>query len=122
MPLPSGNFKSKRLLTYQVNFVEKSPLIHHNPSYHYNERDGATTITEQKKKRKHTELVSHISHLWQNEDSSSFEDDDAEEEEDGEEKERGNLAAAISFGGESFKVELVLQLEIELDLGAVLES
>ena len=76
-----------------------------------------------KKKRKHTELVSHISHLWQNEDSSSFEDDDAEEE-DGEEKERGNLAAAISFGGESFKVELVLQLEIELDLGAgsVIES
>ena len=79
--------------------------------------------SQSKKKREHPELISHISHLWQNEDSSSFEDDDAEEE-DGEEKERGNLAAAISFGGESFKVELVLQLEIELDLGAgsVLES
>ena len=83
-------------------------------------RETAPLQSPSKKKREHPELISHISHLWQNEDSSSFEDDDAEEE-DGEEKERGNLAAAISFGGESFKVELVLQLEIELDLGAVLE-
>ena len=35
-------------------------------------------------------------HLWQIEDSSSFDDDSAEEEEgEGEEKESGNLAAIL---------------------------